>query len=73
MVRLPGLDIDFETAGNEPGRFFLADGRHLGTFGQGLIAQRMIRAANRRFGLELPSPSFAEILDVARAAAGADE
>ena len=54
-IRLPGLRVELEAAGNGPGRFFLADGRHLGTFGQGLIAQRMIHAANARFGLRLPS------------------
>jgi phospholipase/lecithinase/hemolysin len=49
-VLVAGRRLDRRGAGNDPDHFFLADVRHPGTLGQGLMAQLLIEAVNAKFG-----------------------
>jgi lysophospholipase L1-like esterase len=51
--------------GNAPDRFFLADGRHLGTVGQGLIAKLIVDKLNTRFSAGIKPIADEEILEYA--------
>ncbi|WP_158633539.1 SGNH/GDSL hydrolase family protein [Tautonia sociabilis] len=65
FVRVGGRWIDRQEPGNGPGHLFLADGRHVGTVGQGLIAQRFVRSAFVQFGLGIRPLSHREIVALA--------
>ena len=67
VVTVGGRRIDRLTPGNSPGNLFLADGRHIGTIGQGLIAQRFVRAAFVCFGIGIAPISHREIVAAADA------
>jgi hypothetical protein len=61
-VVLMGRRLDWGLPGNEIDHFFLADGRHMGTLGHGLLAQLFIETANRSFGAGLAPLSDQEVL-----------
>ena len=65
FVGVAGRRIDRLAPGNAPNHLFLADGRHIGTIGQGLIAQRFARAAFVHFGLGIAPLSHREIVAIA--------
>ena len=69
VVTVGGRRIDRLTPGNSPGNLFLADGRHIGTIGQGLIAQRFVRAAFVCFGIGIAPINHREIVAAADALA----
>jgi hypothetical protein len=56
------------SAGNDFHNLYLADGVHLGTVGQGIIANAFVEAFNREFGTRLKPLSEKEIVDSARTA-----
>jgi phospholipase/lecithinase/hemolysin len=57
--------IDRERAGNQPDCLILADRRHLGTVGQGLLARLIVEKINLRFQAGVKPISDDEILDFA--------
>lgn len=69
-VSVGGFKLDRRRPGNEIDRFFLADLRHPGTMGQGLIAQLFVETLNVRFhaGIEPLKPE--EIFNYASSVSG---
>lgn len=65
FITVGGTRLDRLSPGNAPGHLFLADGRHIGTIGQGLIAQRFARAAFVHFRIGIPPLSHREIVSLA--------
>jgi lysophospholipase L1-like esterase len=65
FVSVGGRRLDRLVPGNGTGHLFLADGRHIGTIGQGLIAQRFVRSAFVHFGFGIPPLSHREIVSLA--------
>jgi lysophospholipase L1-like esterase len=65
FIAVGGKRVDRASPGNDPSHLFLADGRHIGTIGQGLIAQRFARAAFVHFGIGIPPLSHREIVALA--------
>jgi phospholipase/lecithinase/hemolysin len=70
-VRFGGTTIKLTTAGDNYHDFFLADGLHPGTVGQGIIANDFITAVNGHFGAQIAPLSPAQIVAFARRAQGA--
>jgi phospholipase/lecithinase/hemolysin len=52
-VPFGGITINLVTPGDSPSHFFLADGIHIGTVGQGLIANMFISAVDTSFGAQI--------------------
>jgi hypothetical protein len=63
-----GRMLDRTRPGNDLGHFFLADVRHSGTLGQGLMARLLVEAVNAKFGAGVAPLSWQEVHDVARKA-----
>ncbi|MFO0888892.1 MAG: SGNH/GDSL hydrolase family protein [Isosphaeraceae bacterium] len=61
-----GLRLDRLNPGNGLDRFFLADVRHPGTLGHGLMARMFIEVMNARFGAGIAPLQAREVLDLAR-------
>lgn len=66
-VPVAGRKLDRRHAGNDLDHFFLADVRHAGTLGQGLMARLFIAALNAKFGAGIAPIEDREILDLAQA------
>jgi lysophospholipase L1-like esterase len=64
-VVVMGRRLDWWVPGNETDHLFLADGRHMGTLGHGLIAQLFIETANRSFGTGFAPLNDQEVLHFA--------
>lgn len=60
-----GRRLDRLRSGNDLGHLFLADDRHFGTMGQGLLAQMVINAIDTRFAQSIPPLSDREIVSFA--------
>jgi lysophospholipase L1-like esterase len=60
------LRIDRVHPSNHYEAFFLADGRHLGTVGQGVLARMLIATINQRFDAGIVPLSEREVLEFAR-------
>jgi hypothetical protein len=60
-----GRKLDRNHAGNSPGHFFLADGRHPGTLGQAELARMFIAEVNGKFGAGIDPLRDDEILALA--------
>jgi hypothetical protein len=65
-VRFGGTVIDLDRPGDDFHHFFLADGIHAGTVGQGLIAAGFIRAVDARFGAHIMPLAPRQIVHFAR-------
>jgi hypothetical protein len=61
-----GATIDLRTPGDDYHHFFLADGIHVGTVGQGVIADTFIAAVDARFGAGIAPLSDTQIVQFAR-------
>jgi hypothetical protein len=61
-IALMGRKLDWRLPGDELDHFFLADGRHIGTLGNGLIAQLFIETVNRSFSAGITPLSDQEVL-----------
>jgi phospholipase/lecithinase/hemolysin len=61
-ITLMGRRLDWWLPGDEIDHFFLADGRHMGTLGHGLIAQLFIETVNRSFDAGIAPLSDQEVL-----------
>ena len=70
-VFVGGRRIDRERIGDAPDRLFLADARHLGTAGQGMIAKYLVECLNARFDAGIAPLGDREILSLAEAVAQA--
>jgi phospholipase/lecithinase/hemolysin len=64
-VSVAGHPIERRVPGNDPTHLFLADLRHLGTVGQGLLAQLIVTAIDAKFQAEVGPLSQREILEIA--------
>jgi phospholipase/lecithinase/hemolysin len=60
-VTVGGRLLDRRRPSNDPGHFFLADARHPGTLGQGLMARMFVEAVNARFGAGIPPLTDREV------------
>jgi lysophospholipase L1-like esterase len=67
---LGGVAMDRCRPGNGLDSFFLADGRHPGTMGQGLMAMMFVNTINRRFQAGIPPLTDREIVEFARSLPG---
>jgi phospholipase/lecithinase/hemolysin len=65
-ARFGGTTINLTTPGDNYHDFFLADGIHLGTVGQGIIADAFISAVDSRFGAHIKPLSPTQIVRFAR-------
>jgi hypothetical protein len=65
-VPFGGTTISLTTPGDDYHDFFLADGLHVGTVGQGLIADAFINALDTHFGAKLRPLSPQQIVQYAR-------
>jgi hypothetical protein len=61
-----GQTISLTTAGNDYHDFFLADGIHIGTIGQGIIADEFALTVDSHFGGQLFPPTPQEIVHYAQ-------
>lgn len=61
-----GQSIDVRTPGDDPSHLYLADGLHIGTVGQGLIANQFIQTIDTAFNANIKPLKPAEILRQAR-------
>lgn len=61
-----GTTISTTTAGDDFHDFFLADGIHVGTVGQGMIANAFVTTIDTAFGAQLRSLTAAQIVRFAR-------
>jgi lysophospholipase L1-like esterase len=61
-----GLCLDRVNPSNRLDAFFLADSRHLGTMGQGLLATMFLETINHRFDAGIPQLTEREVLQFAR-------
>lgn len=52
-VQFGGTTINLVTPGNDYHNFFLADGLHIGTVGQGIIADTIVQALDTKFDAQL--------------------
>lgn len=66
-ICIAGVRLDREQPRNDLGHFFLADSRHPGTLGQGLIAQVFIETLNTRFDAGIQPLTNDELVRFARA------
>jgi phospholipase/lecithinase/hemolysin len=64
-VPVAGRPIARWVPSNDPTHLFLADVRHLGTVGQGLLAELIVTAIDTKFNAGLPPVSHREILEFA--------
>jgi len=62
VVSVAGRKFVRASTGDDPDHFFLADGRHLGTIGQGILARLIVDTLNARFGMTIPRVGEPEIL-----------
>lgn len=60
-----GRRLDRIRSGNRLGHLFLADKRHLGTLGQGFMAQMFVNALNAKFGAGIAPLSDKDVLEFA--------
>lgn len=60
-----GESIDVRTPGDDYHHFFLADSLHVGTVGQGIIAELFALSIDQKFGAQLSPPSQQEIVRLA--------
>jgi phospholipase/lecithinase/hemolysin len=60
-----GRRLDRLHAANDSRHFFLADVRHAGTLGQGLMAQMFLEVVNARFAAGIAPLKWSEIFDLA--------
>jgi phospholipase/lecithinase/hemolysin len=65
-IIIAGLPLDRTQPSNRLDAFFLADSRHPGTMGQGLLAKMFVETINQRFGAGIPPLSETEVLAFAR-------
>ncbi|MDR3632725.1 MAG: GDSL-type esterase/lipase family protein [Isosphaeraceae bacterium] len=65
-VNAGGRALDRFHSGNDDEHFFLADGRHVGTIGQGMLAKLIVDTFNDRFRTGIPPLTIHEIVDFAR-------
>jgi len=65
-VPFGGTTISLSTPGDNYHDFFLADGIHVGTVGQGLIANDFVNAIDARFGLKVAPLTPQQIVNFAR-------
>ncbi|MDR3634076.1 MAG: SGNH/GDSL hydrolase family protein [Isosphaeraceae bacterium] len=65
-VSFGGATISLTTPGNDYHDFFLADGLHVGTVGQGLIADAFVNAIDTKFGAKVRTLSPTEIVRYAK-------
>jgi hypothetical protein len=65
-VSFGGATISLTTPGDDYRDFFLADGLHIGTVGQGIIADAFINAIDSQFGVPVRSLSPEQIVHYAR-------
>lgn len=61
-----GVNIDRTTPGDQYTHLFLADGLHIGTVGQGLLANAFVTAADTQFGAGIAPLSPGDIIQSAR-------
>jgi hypothetical protein len=61
-----GVNIDRTTPGDQYTHLFLADGLHIGTVGQGLLANAFIDAADKQFSAGITPLSPGDIIQSAR-------
>ena len=64
-----GRKLDRLHPGNALDRFFLADVRHPGTLGQGLMARMFVETVNAKFAAGIPPLDSREVLALARSVA----
>jgi phospholipase/lecithinase/hemolysin len=64
-VTVGGRRVDRRRPANDPAHFFLADVRHPGTLGQGLMAGMFVEVVNARFGAGIEPITGQELLAVA--------
>jgi lysophospholipase L1-like esterase len=62
---IDGFELDCIHASDDPQHLFLADGFHVGTIGQGLVANRFLDAINAGFDTDIPLLSEREIIRIA--------
>jgi hypothetical protein len=67
-ITFGGRRIDRSAIGNGPECVFLADRRHAGTVGQGMLARILVDTINARFGAGIEALSDREILEFAQSA-----
>lgn len=65
-TRFGGVTIDLATPGDDYHHAFLADGIHVGTVVQGVIADAFIKAIDAKFGARVAQLSPTQIVDFAR-------
>jgi len=68
-VSFAGRAVDRDRPGNSLDRLFLADGRHLGTSGQGVLAKFLVDALNARCAAGIRPLDEREIIAYAEAIA----
>jgi lysophospholipase L1-like esterase len=66
-VSVGGRRLDRRRPANDLGHFFLADLRHPGTLGQGMLARMFVEAVNAQFGTGIEPLGDREIFDLASA------
>jgi phospholipase/lecithinase/hemolysin len=66
VVSIDGRKFVRTSTGDDPDHFFLADGRHMGTVGQGLLARLIVDTINARFQMSIPRIVEPEILRFAQ-------
>jgi phospholipase/lecithinase/hemolysin len=66
VVSIDGRKFMRTSTGNDPDHFFLADKRHMGTVGQGLLARMIVDTINARFKMAIPRVAEPEILRFAQ-------
>lgn len=62
VVPVGGRKLLRDSSGDDPNNFFLADGRHAGSVGQGLLARLIVDTINARFQATIPRIDESEIL-----------
>lgn len=65
-ISFGGATVNVKGAGSNYHNFFLADGIHLGTIGQGIIASDFISAINIHFGAKIRGLTAREVVSFAR-------
>jgi hypothetical protein len=65
-VPFGGTNVSLTTPGDDYHDFFLADGLHIGTIGQGLIADAFINAVDTKFGAKVRTLSPQQIVRYAK-------
>jgi len=65
-LNVGGRSIDVRTPGNDPSHLFRNDGSHIGTVGQGLIANTFVNSVGTAFKVTIKPLRQAEILRQAR-------